>query len=190
MARVYDNTQRALRAADTTQAIVSATEALVLSRPLSEVTLPAIGAGAGVTVQTVLRHMGSREGCIEALAERVRARVEAQRSTTVPGDVEAALAELLHHYELEGRLVLRLLAEEGRDALASRAVDEGRAFHRAWVVRCFGPRLRDVQASTVDALVGATDLYLWKLFRLDLGRSEGETKLLITRLVRGVLESP
>jgi hypothetical protein len=140
-------------------------------------------------VQTVLRHMGSRERCVEAVADRVRARVAGQREQTAPGDVDAALRDLLAHYEAEGRLILRLLAQEGYDDVARAAVDEGRAYHRAWVLRCFGPLLPPGDEQAVDALIGVTDLYLWKLFRLDLGRSTDATLHLLTRLVRAILES-
>ena len=84
MPRAYDNTKRARAAGRTTERIVAATEALLAGGPIGDVTLQAIAAGAGVTVQTVLRHMGSRDGCVRAVAERVRARVDAQRGGTLP----------------------------------------------------------------------------------------------------------
>lgn len=190
MARAYDMTRRARRAAETTERIVAATEALLTTGRVDDVTLQAIAAGAGVTVQTVLRHMGSRDGCLAAVRERVAARVEAQRGDTPPGDVDAAIARLVDHYETEGRLVLNLLAQEGGgDPTAQEAVATGRAYHRAWVERCFGPLLRAPTPEAVDALVAATDLYVWKLLRLDLDRSVAATRRVITRLVRAALES-
>src|SRR5687768_2438528 len=134
-------TNRARAAADTAERIAAATEALLASGAIAEVTLQAIAEGAGVTVQTVLRHMGSRDGCLAAVGERVAARVDAQRGHTPPGDVEAALDALLVHYEAEGRLILNLLGQEGSDPTARDAVEQGRAWHRAWVERCFGPRV-------------------------------------------------
>jgi hypothetical protein len=38
--------------------------------------------------------------------------------------------------------------------------------------------------------VAATDLYVWKLLRLDLGRSVASTEAVIARLVRATLEAP
>jgi AcrR family transcriptional regulator len=196
--RPYDNTRRAADAARTADRIGDATEALMLAGPLRDVTLQAIAARAGVTVQTVLRHAGSRQGCLDAVADRVRARVHAQRGHTAPGDVDGALASLLDHYEAEGRLVLALLAQETDDPLARAAVEEGRAFHRAWVLRCFGPQLGtradgDLDRADpvrVDALVAATDLFVWKLLRLDLGRSPEAVRAVVERLVRAALEGP
>ena len=203
--RPYDMTLRARRAAETTLRIVTVTERLLLERPLTEVTLKAIAAGAEVTVQTVLRHMGSRDGCLEAVAERLGARVSEQRGASVPGDVDGAIAGLLDHYEADGRLVLNLLAQEGgSEPLARRAAAVGRAFHRDWVRRCFAPWLGEDEAHAgdvrervdagevrerVDALVVATDLYVWKLLRLDLGRSREATEGVLRRLVTAVLEA-
>lgn len=201
--RPYDMTLRAQRAAETTERIVAVTERLLLTKPLTEVTLKAIAADAGVTAQTVLRHMGSRDGCLEAVAQRLAARVAEQRGASDPGDVDGALAGLLDHYEADGRLVLALLAQEaGSDPLARRAAEVGRAFHHDWVRRCFAPWLEEVEAGDVDervdaggvrervdALVVATDLYVWKLLRLDLGRSRESTEGVLRRLVGAVLEA-
>lgn len=190
MPRAYDNTRRAQAAAETSERIGRATEELLTRQPTAAVTLQAIAEAAGVTVQTVLRHMGSREGCFLAAAQRVSARVDAHRAHAAPGDVDAALAGLLTHYEADGRLILNLLASEPTDDFASAAVEQGRAYHRAWVARCFGPHLPDepgAHAAAVDALVAATDLYVWKLLRLDLGRAPEDVAAVVSRLVRGVL---
>lgn len=191
MTRTYDMTHRAKRAAETTERIVAATEALLAGRPLAEVTLQAIAAGAGVTVQTVLRHMGSREGCFEAVARRVAARVEDQRGRVEPGDVDGAIDAVLAHYEADGRLVLNLLAQEGGgDPFALRTAEGGRSYHRAWVERSFGPVLARPDQEAIDALVTATDLYVWKLLRLDLGRSAADTRSVLARLVHAAMEAP
>lgn len=189
MPRTYDMTNRAQSASRTRERIVSATEKLLATGSIEDVTLLAIAEGSGVTVQTVLRHMGSRDGCFEAVAHEVSARVARQRGGTEPGDVAGAIEALLAHYEAEGRLVLNLLAQESTDPLAQRAAATGRASHRAWVERCFGPLVPAADEATVDALVAATDLYVWKLLRLDLGRSPAEATAVLTRLVHSVLEA-
>lgn len=188
MARVYDNTSRSLAAARTAESIVDATEALLGGGSLADLTLATIAQRAGVTVQTVMRHMGSRAGCLEAVYRRVEHRVQEQRGGAAPGDVDGALDGLLLHYESEGRLVLNLLAQEHTGPEAQDAVEQGRSFHRAWVERCFGPLLEAGDTVGVDALVAATDLYVWRLLRLDLGRSPEATRNVIERLVRAALE--
>lgn len=190
MPRAYDNTKRAERAAETRARIAVSTEALLAAVPVGDVTLDAIAAGAGVTVQTVLRHMGSREGCFEAAAERVAERVARQRGRTRPGDLAAAVAELVAHYEAEGRLMLHLLAQAGGDAKAAAWTADGRAVHRDWVRRYLVADAAGCdEEATVDALVAATDLYVWKLLRLDLGRSAAATEGIVAAMVRSILEA-
>jgi len=191
MTRSYDMTRRDRLAEETGARILEATEVLLAGLPPGALTLHAIAEGAGVTVRTVLRHFGSRDGCIEVVHRRVGERIMGQRGAVPPGRVDAALDALLAHYEEEGRLVLNLLAHETSDPAAGRAVREGRAYHRAWVERCFGPLLGDAPGgSVIDALVAATDLYLWKLLRLDLGRTRAEVRDTIERLVLGVVGGP
>lgn len=191
MSRTYDNTRRAARAARTADRIVDSAEALLGRRVPGEVTLQAIADGAGVTVQTVLRHHGSRDGCIAAVRDRVVARIDVQRGHTPPGDVDAALDDLVDHYEAEGRLVLHLLHhEDSGDAFTRQAVTAGRAYHRDWVTRTLAAGLAPADRVTVDALVAATDLYVWKLLRLDLGRSRTATRAALARMVRAILEAP
>lgn len=187
MTRPYDNRRRAQAAAATSERIVAATEHLLAEGSYAELTLVAIAARAGVTAQTVLRKMGSREGCIAAAGARFLARVESQRGQSAPGNVAAALDGLLSHYESDGRLVLNLLAQEPRDAGAREAVASGRAYHEAWVRRCFAPFLAE-RPGLFDSLLVATDLYTWKRLRLDLGRSAADTRVVVEALVHAILE--
>lgn len=191
MTRSYDMANRAVSASETSERIIATTEELLGSVSVADITLPAIAEGAGVTVQTVLRHMGSRDGCFDAVRQRVYARVDAQLGHTSPGDVDAAVSDLVAHYESEGRTVLGLLAQEsGGDPFVRETVEVGRAYHRAWIEHCFGPVLTQPSTKAVDALVAATDLYVWKLLRLDLGRSVRDTESVIFHLVKSILEAP
>lgn len=190
MTRSYDMTSRARLAAETTRRITEATEGLLIDTPIGDITLQHIAARSDVTVQTVLRHMGSRRGCFDAVARAASARVREQRGRTEPGDVSAAISSLVAHYEAEGRLVLTMLAQEDAgDDIAREASEAGRQYHRQWVLHCFGPALGDRTQVTVDALVAATDLYVWKLLRLDQGRTLAATEAVMVRLVHGVLET-
>jgi AcrR family transcriptional regulator len=189
MPRKYDMTKRTNSAENTNEKILEATEFLLATGPLVNVTLPAIAKGAKVTVQTIMRHMGSREGCLAAVAEKVTKRIESQRGQTKPGDINAAISVLMDHYESENSLILNLLEKVNKaETFAKRAAETGRTYHRNWVKHCFGPLVDDLQEETVDALVAATDIYLYKLLRLDMGRSFEDTKAVIKRLVRGILE--
>jgi AcrR family transcriptional regulator len=190
MGRSYDMKNRADLARQTTERIVACAEELIASGSIADLTLQAIAARAEVSVQTLIRHFGGRDGCLEAVAERVRLRVAQQRGASPPGDVDAALTGLLEHYEREGKLVLNLLGQESADPEARRWAEYGRQYHRQWVVRCFGPNLRSPDQGSVDALVVATDIHVWKLLRLDLGRSVEETRAVIEQLIASTLEKP
>lgn len=188
-ARRYSMSTRGLEASQTRERIIDACESLVGSGPLADVTLRAIARVAGVTVQTVLRHLDSREGVLQAVGERVAKRIRSQRETTAPGDVDGAIAGLVAHYEAEGRLVLNLLSQEtGGDPYAAQATQEGRTYHRQWVTRCLLPPGATPDQHTVDALVAATDLYVWKLLRLDMRRSTKEVETTMATLVKAVKE--
>ena len=64
-----------------------------------------------MTVKTVLRHFGSRDGLIEAAWSQAYDEVMAER-VPPPGDPDAALRVLIAHYERRGEMVLAMLAEE------------------------------------------------------------------------------
>jgi AcrR family transcriptional regulator len=182
-------TKRTNNSEKTKDRIVKSTEVLLATGPLAGVTLPAIAKGAKVTVQTVMRQMGSRDGCLAEVAKIVSDRVDSQRGHAKPGDVDSAISVLMEHYESESALILNLLEQSNKDeTFAKRAAESGRVYHRNWIEHCFGPHIKDLDKETVDSLVAATDIYLYKLLRLDMRRSFKATKAVIKRLVRGILE--
>lgn len=153
-----------------------------------EMTLEQIAARADTTVRTVMRQFGSRDGVIEAGMERASAEVAAERRDP-GGDRERSIRLLIAHYEKRGAFVLRLLASELPSAQQVTAT--GRLMHRAWVEEVFAddlpvdPAARD---ELVDLLVVATDVYAWKLLRLDRGLDEATTIDRIRSLTLRVLE--
>jgi AcrR family transcriptional regulator len=192
--RGYRMAARARAAAQTGRDILAATAALWRERPIDEITLAAIAERAGVSVRTVIRRFGSREGVIAACIEADAAGIIAARGQAEAGDVDGALAVLLAHYERDGDAVLRTLAVEETVPEARAIVQAGRAGHREWCARVFGPHLPapadGAYGTRLDAFVAATDLYAWKLLRRDLGRSPGETAGVIRTLVDGLLSLP
>jgi AcrR family transcriptional regulator len=154
------------------------------------ITLPVVAERAKVTVKTVLRHFGSRDSLIEAAWTQAYNEVMAER-TTPPGDVGAALRVLISHYERRGDVVLAMLADEN-DPRAARMNNTGRLAHREWVEKVFSDRLPErphERSRLIDVLVVATDVYAWKLLRLDRGLSRSKTQERLETLVRTVLAS-
>ena len=182
---------RAEAAARTARDILAATAALWRERPLDEITLAAIAERAGVSVRTVIRRFGSREGVVAACIEADAAGIAAERGQVPAGDVEGALGVLLAHYERDGDAVVRTLSLEATVPEARAIAQAGRAEHREWCARVFAPHLpppgHPEHGVRLDAFVAATDLYAWKLLRRDLGRSAQDTERAMGALVRGLL---
>ena len=171
-ARKYDMGARQQAKTATRDAIVAAAIDTFMAERSFAITLPAVAERANVTVKTVLRHFGSRDALVEAACTQAYDEVMAER-TPPPGDAGAALQVLIAHYERRGHMVLAMLADEN-DPRAVRMSDTGRLAHREWVEQVFADRLperADERSRLIDVLVVATDVYAWKLLRLDRGLS-------------------
>lgn len=182
--------ERADSTAATRERIVHAVITTAMERRTLEVTLQEVSERAGVTVQTVLRHFGSREGLLDAATAVASADVDTERRVT-PGDVHEAVRAVVGHYERVGDFVVALLAESQRSERARAITEPGKALHREWVRASFAPYLTlrdhvDAEALT-DLLVVGTDLYTWVLLRRDRGLSRAQTEQRMIMLVEAVL---
>jgi AcrR family transcriptional regulator len=170
--RSYTMTARAEAVEATRSAILDAAVELSQERLIAQIGLDDIAARAGVSVQTLLRHFGTRAGLIDAAAHQGASPVVEERRAPV-GDVTEAVRILLDHYEKRGSSVLLLLAQEQSEEQVARITSNGKALHRTWVAEVFQPFLpagRGAREELLDLLVVATDVYAWKLLRLDRGR--------------------
>jgi AcrR family transcriptional regulator len=144
-----------------------------------------------VSVQTVIRHYGSKDELFVTVTGEVADRETALRADPPAGDPAAAIAELVGHYERIGDTVVRILAEEHRLPRFHELADRGRGVHAAWIEHAFGPIL----ASTPKAdrrrrrapLAALTDVYVWKLLRRDQGLSRRQTEIAMTEPVTALL---
>ena len=187
--RLYRQSTRAEQAADTGRRIVAAFRRMISETGLEDVTLDAVAADAGVTVQTVIRRFGGKQGLIQATVETMDSEIISVRRSE-PGDVAAGLKALLRDYETTGDLVVHLLAQERRQPALAAALAKGRAGHREWVEQLFGPLLpapKPLRERTMAALVGATDVYMWQILRRDQRRSQKETERVMRLLVDGAI---
>jgi AcrR family transcriptional regulator len=179
---------RAEATAGTRRGILRAVLDLHVERFHDQITLEDVARRAGVTVQTVLRHFGSRDRLVEAAGEQAMSEVLAQRSAAPVGDVDGAIENLVDHYEVWGRSALRLLAQEERVPQLRALADAGRAAHYAWVERTFGPFLDETADPLLRAkLIALTDVFTWKLLRLDLGLDRTETASALASMIRAVV---
>lgn len=188
MKRAYRQVARARAAAETGRAIVGAAVALFMERDPDAITLEDIAARAGVTLQTVLRRFGSKDRLFARAAALEGAAIVRARAVA-PGDRAAAIGALVASYEEMGELNWRLSRFAEQQPALRAILDDARAKHRAWVVACFGaclPPSGAARARRIDALFAATDFYLWRLLRRDLGRSRAATEATMLALVEGV----
>src|SRR5690242_4921803 len=93
-ARPYRMTARADAVEQTRVGVLDAVIALHSERLSADISLADVATRAGVSVQTVLRHFGSREGLLEAALQRASADVEDERRVA-PGDVDGAVRSVI-----------------------------------------------------------------------------------------------
>lgn len=178
--RRYEMRARAEATAETHRRILTAIRELAIERFLDDITLEAVAERAGVTTRTVIRRFGGREGLVEAAVDAANADVQVRRDETPVGDLDDAIEAIFDDYERYGDALIMMLAQEPRHPeLLKPLADTGRELHWAWVERVFTPRDRLHAAQ----LVAATDVYVWKLLRRDLGLSRARAKAAITEMV-------
>lgn len=158
---------------------------------IHEITLEMVAKDSGVTVRTILRKFGSKEGLIEACVEKDISNIKKDRDTAAAGDYSQALKILLKDYERIGDAAIRTLAVEQELPIAKKILDNGRAYHREWCEKVFSPFLPDRDASDYESkllsFITATEFYLWKLLRRDLNKSEESTFAVFKSLIEGLI---
>lgn len=191
--RQYRMTARAEGVRATGERILDATEELFWAGPVDRMSLDDVASRAGVTVPTVLRRYGSKDGLVAATAARAAERVRRQRDEAPVGDVAGAVANLLDHYEEMGERALRLLAEEAGSPLMAEIAESGRTLHRRWVERTFAPQLAGLggveRKRRRAQLIAVTDVYVWKLLRRDAGLSRRQVEQAMRELIDGLEEN-
>lgn len=188
--RPYRMGRRAEQVTATRERVLETAAELFGTRLYDEVSLDDVAAGAQTTVQTVIRHFGSKDSLFVAAARWSADRVVAPREVARPGDVAAAVRGLVDHYEESGDAVFLLLTQEDRVPAIRAYTDAGRTYHRDWVQRFLGDALAGLTGKArqrrVAQLVAVTDLYTWKLLRRDRGLSRRETEAAIRGLVEAL----
>jgi len=188
--RAYRQSARALAAEGTATRILDAFESGITARWFDEIRLEDVARDAGVTVQTVIRRFGSKEGLLDALQQRISLRVS-QRRDVPEGAVDAAVISLIEDYEQHGDIVMRMLAQEDRFAACRAVTDIGRREHRKWIAKAFATWLAKLPAEArrraEDGLVVAGDLYVWKLVRRDMQRPIAEYRTIMETMLASAI---
>jgi len=188
--RAYAQVARAQSADANGARIVEAFLGRLMSQWYDEITLDSVAKEAGVTVQTLIRRFGGKEGLLDAAIRLLATRINAQREVE-GGDVTVIVDKLLADYEQTGDMVIRLLALEDRYASMKELVNFGRSEHRKWVGAVFAGQLAKlevgVRPAALDALIILTDVYTWKMLRRDMARPLPEAAAAIRQLICSTL---
>lgn len=173
--RTYQMLERAEQVARNDRKIMDAMADLWLELPLSELTLDKVSQRSGVTVRTILRKFGSKDGLFKACIEYDGDRFTQKRMDVAPGDLPGIIEALLEEYERMGDALIRTLTVEYEFPSTQEMLKKARTIHRDWCVMAFEPFLppktSDHYETILSAFIAATEFYLWKLLRRDLGKS-------------------
>jgi AcrR family transcriptional regulator len=182
---------RAEQAAATRDRILDAAYELFMAEPYDDVTLELVAERAGVSVPTVLRHVGSKDGLLQIGVKRWGAAEEGRRSAAV-GDIAGITRVLATRYEALGTVTRRYVALADRNAEVAAAMEASRQGHREWLERMFAPWLPTnrpaVRARRVAQLFAATEIYSWTTWRTSLGLTAAQATQALDELLRALVE--
>jgi AcrR family transcriptional regulator len=191
--RPYQMVARAQSAAATRERILDVAVRAFWEQPDEQVSLDQVARRAEVSVQTVIRRFGGRDGLFAAAVERETERTRTERDQAPAGDPQGAVRILLDHYETLGERVLALLAEERRLPELREVADAGRELHRAWCARVFAEALDRRKGAErrrrLAQLVAICDVYTWKLLRRDAGLSRRQTETALVEMLEPMLHA-
>ncbi len=190
--RPYRMQARAQATEATRKRILSAVEAAYDNLPLSELTLAAIAERAGVSVQTVLRHFGSRDKLLMATLAFAGGKMSGDRDVEPNADVEEIVGVLVDHYERFGDRILRWLSQEDSVPGMRLLTNTGRTYHLEWCKDAFAPVLKELRGAERERravqLAALLDIYVWKILRRDRGLSPAQTKLALREMIEPLTE--
>lgn len=189
--RTYVMSARAAKMEATRKRILDDAADLYLERGIDEFTLEMVAQRAQTTVQTILRIHGNRDRLLFAVVDKL-ARNGVPLKPTPPGDIAAAVSAIFDLYETIGDMVMQWLADERRRPELRKTLDEGRNDHRNWVALAFGPQIegcrKAVRARFFQALVVATDVYVWAKLRRENGLDREAAEAVVRLIVDSLLQ--
>ncbi len=178
---------RAVAMAATRERIVEAAAEAFRANWYDDVTMRSVASAAGIALQTVVNHFGTKEALFVAASEPTAAEIERKRWAVEPGEHDRAIATLVADYERNGDMILRTLAVEERVPVVGPMLALGRQRHQDWVEHVFGAALKGLDGQERERrlaqLVVVTDVYTWKLLRRDKGLSRSQTITAMRELV-------
>lgn len=191
--RKYRGTVQAEVAALTRQRIIDAIISLFPDKWLDQITLDQVAEKAGVTVQTILRHFGSKDGLAVAAARHFNAQGHNPRDEAIAGDLENIVDNLTGHYEQLGDSVFRSLLADEQFPQLREFLQDGRDYHRRWIERVFAPWLDGLNAErqrmAIVQLIAVCDVYVWKILRRDQRLTVDQYRRTLMDMLQALLSS-
>jgi len=178
---------------ETERQILEAAGEIIATEDFDSLSMRRVAAKANVSLSTVVRHFGTKDALLAALVAHGDEDDERDelRTKMEPGDVAAAVRIVIGDYEEAGQQLMNMLSQEHRFPALSELLDIGRRGHRRWVRWAFAPQLagrsRAGKTQLEDLLVVSTDVYTWKLLRIDRGLSVRATGAAMTELCEAVV---
>jgi AcrR family transcriptional regulator len=188
--RPYRQVVRARTAEATVRQILAAARALFASRQYEDVTLEHIAERAKVTVKTIQRRFGAKEGVVLELLDALALEVAGAQEQVVTGDVDGAMAAITGLHERHGDRMVHYRTFEERIP-GGPLVKRREEVHHAWVERVFAsalPASRAIRHRSIALLVLATDVGTWRLLRRGSGLPAGATSKALRVLVHTALK--
>jgi AcrR family transcriptional regulator len=192
--RRYRMVARAEAAAATRERLLASAWRHFSRQVFDGVRLSDVARDAGVSVQTLHTHFGTKDDLFVAAWRWTMAPEGARRDSAPPGDVGEAIRVLYDSYDKDGEAVLRLLTQEERIPAVHEMAEAGRGWHRAWVERTFEPLLDGLSGAERErrlvAMVVATDLLTWKLLRREMGLGRAAAEQIVAEMVTALKGAP
>lgn len=192
--RKYDSSNRKAQAEARRARILKCAAQLLANSTDDEFRLEDVAQAADVSVQTILRAFGSKDGLMVATLES-----EAPDAIDMSVFDNIQIEELDHLiitmfkiYEKIGDLVIHALAHEHRSPEFQRSLDMGRVFHKGWVSDVFAVHIQrrapSERTALYNALLAATDIYVWKILRRDEALSFDESVATVVLTLKSLVE--
>jgi AcrR family transcriptional regulator len=185
-------TTRAAAAAQTAEKILVATKHLFAQNVIADITLADIAKHSGVTVQTIVRRFGDKDGVFAEAISRLGTEILSQRGRVISVDLDGLLANLVEHYEAHGRLVLKMLAEELTTPAIQPALVFGRRYHRRWCETVFAASLKPLAGADKERrraqLIAICDVRTWEALRIRCGLSRQQTQAALREMLEPLIK--
>ena len=192
--RTYDSSKRKAQAEARRTLMLKCAAQLLADSGTDEFRLEDVAQAAGVSVQTILRAFGSKDGLvIKTLEFEAPSALDMSVYDNIRiEDVGDMIRTMFQVYDKIGDLVIHALAHEHRSPEFQKSLDVGRAFHKGWIADAcdihIAKRPPDERAAMFHALLAATDIYVWKILRRDEGLSLEDTVATVTFTLKSLIQ--